>query len=53
MDKGVKIGRYRNAVVTGRNVESHVTNARLEEEGGIMCNRGGLLDLSMQEMGGK
>lgn len=52
-DKGVKIGRYRNAVVTGRNGEGRVTNARLAEEGGITCSRGGLLDVSMQEMGRK
>lgn len=35
MDKGDKVGRYRNAVVTGPNGESHVTDACLAEEGGF------------------
>lgn len=35
MDKGDKVGRDRNAVVTGPNGESRVTDAWLTEEGGF------------------
>lgn len=49
VDKGVQIGRDGNIVVTGRNGESHVTKARLAEEGGITRRWGGPLDLNMQE----
>lgn len=49
VDQGVKIGRYRNAAVTGRCDESHVTNSRLAEEGGVPCSQGGFWDLSLQQ----